>query len=172
MINKKLLLLSFGLFTTSQMIYSQIPSYVPSNGLFSYWPCNGNANDQSASDNNGTFNGANLTTDRTGDANKADSFDGINDQINVIGSNFGTSAFSISGWFEMSTTQNQNFLDIKQIFIGGYSNSNKTAEIPAFKENNDFKLLGNILEVTAFDETVISPYYMNNNPLGEIVFCS
>jgi hypothetical protein len=81
MINKKLLLLSFGLLMTTQMIFSQVPSYVPSNGLVGYWPFNGNANDESGNGNNGTVNGATLTTDRFGNANSAYSFDGLNDYI-------------------------------------------------------------------------------------------
>ena len=79
----KLLLLSFGLLMTTQMIFSQVPSYVPTNGLVGYWPFNGNANDQSGNGNNGTVNGATLTFDRYGNANNAYDFDGNNTHINV-----------------------------------------------------------------------------------------
>jgi hypothetical protein len=74
----KLLLLSLGLIMTAQIIYSQVPSYVPSNGLVGYWGFNGNANDQSGNGNNGTVNGATLTSDRFGNNNSAYSFDGSN----------------------------------------------------------------------------------------------
>ena len=87
MINKKLLLLCIGLIMTTQMIFSQVPSYVPSNGLVGYWPFNGNANDDSLNGNNGTVNGATLTTDRFGNANSAYNFDGVDDYINVMYSN-------------------------------------------------------------------------------------
>ena len=50
---------------------AQIPSYVPSNGLVGWWPFNGNANDESGNGNNGTVNGATLTTDRFGATDKA-----------------------------------------------------------------------------------------------------
>jgi hypothetical protein len=63
-------------------IFAQLPSYVPTNGLVGYWPFNGNANDESGNGNNGTVNGATLTTDRFGVANKAYSFNGVNDYIN------------------------------------------------------------------------------------------
>ena len=63
--------------------WAQVPSYVPTNGLVGYWPFNGNANDESGSGNNGTVNGATLTTDRFGVANKAYSFDGVNDFIDL-----------------------------------------------------------------------------------------
>jgi len=61
--------------------FAQVPSYVPTNGLVGWWPFNGNANDESGNGNNGTVNGATLTTDRFGNANKAYSFDGLDDFI-------------------------------------------------------------------------------------------
>ena len=45
-------------------------------GLVAYYPFNGNANDESGNGNNGTVNGATLTTDRFGNTNKAYSFNG------------------------------------------------------------------------------------------------
>ena len=62
---------------------AQVPSYVPTNGLVGWWPFNGNANDESGNGNNGTVNGANLTADRFGNVNKAYSFDGIDDFIDL-----------------------------------------------------------------------------------------
>jgi hypothetical protein len=53
-----------------------LPSYVPTNGLVGYWPFCGNAIDESGNGNDGTVNGATLTTDRFGDANAAYDFDG------------------------------------------------------------------------------------------------
>jgi hypothetical protein len=47
-------------------------------GLF-----NSNANDESGNGNDGTVNGATLTTDRFGNANSAYDFDGVNDFIVV-----------------------------------------------------------------------------------------
>ncbi len=55
----------------SSMSWVQIPNYVPTNGLVGWWPFNGNANDLSGNGNNGTVNGATLTTDRNGVANSA-----------------------------------------------------------------------------------------------------
>ena len=54
--------------------FGQVPNYVPTNGLVGYWPFNGNANDESGNGNNGTNNGATLTTDRFGNANSAYGF--------------------------------------------------------------------------------------------------
>ncbi len=79
---------------------AQIPSYVPSNGLVGWWPFNGNANDESGNINNGTVNGATLTTDRNGITNSAFSFDGINDFIEVAhNQSLNCSSVSISLWF-------------------------------------------------------------------------
>lgn len=55
-----------------------IPSYVPTNGLVGWWPFNGNANDESGNGNNGTNNGATLTTDRNGNLNSAFYFSSAN----------------------------------------------------------------------------------------------
>jgi hypothetical protein len=51
-----------------------------------YYPFNGNANDESGNGNNGTVNGATLTTDRFGNANRAYSFNGTSNYISA-GSN-------------------------------------------------------------------------------------
>ncbi len=53
------------------------------NGLVAYYPFNGNANDESGNGNNGTVNGATLTTDRFGNENKAFSFNGIDNFIEI-----------------------------------------------------------------------------------------
>ncbi len=86
-------------------VFSQVPSYVPSNGLVGWWPFNGNANDESGNGNNGTVNGAILTTDRNGVANKAFSFDGISNEISIPSSNqLNTLPITISAWFKTSSS--------------------------------------------------------------------
>jgi hypothetical protein len=67
---KSILFLALGIILTTQSLFAQVPSYVPSNGLVGYWPFNGNANDESGTGNNGTVNGAVLTTDRFGNIEK------------------------------------------------------------------------------------------------------
>jgi hypothetical protein len=51
--------------------------------LVASYPFNGNANDASGNNNNGTVFGASLTTDRFGNANSAYSFDGSSSYIDV-----------------------------------------------------------------------------------------
>lgn len=50
-------------------------------GLVGYWPFNGNSNDESGNGNHGTVIGAILSQDRFGNASKAYSFDGVDDNI-------------------------------------------------------------------------------------------
>ena len=75
-------LLLFGALALSINAFGQVPNYVPTNGLVGWWPFNGNANDESGNANNGTVNGATLTTDRFGDSSSAYDFDG-NDLIDI-----------------------------------------------------------------------------------------
>jgi Concanavalin A-like lectin/glucanases superfamily/Secretion system C-terminal sorting domain len=91
-------LIVFLLITT--ISFSQIPSYVPSNGLVGWWPFNGTANDESGNGNNGTVNGATLTVDRFGVADKAYSFN-ANQKIGVMMNNF--PVYSVSVWAKINT---------------------------------------------------------------------
>lgn len=89
----------------SLTINAQIPSYVPTSGLIGYWPFEGNANDVSGNNNNGTVNGATLNQDRFGNANSAYVFDGVSNYIDIANSSiaaFGTSSFTVSCWFNSS----------------------------------------------------------------------
>ena len=95
--------------------FSQIPNYVPQNGLVGWWPFNGNANDESGNGNNGMVNGATLTADRFGNANQAYGFDGFDDYVDTQNSGpLGNSNRSISIWFN-----SVNF-NVSQIFGYGY----------------------------------------------------
>ena len=82
---------------------AQVPSYVPSNGLVGWWPFNGNANDESGNGNNGTVNGATLTTDRFNSLNAAYHLDGNGDNIYVANNFFdnGSAGWSLSVWYNL-----------------------------------------------------------------------
>ncbi len=69
-------------------------------GLMANYPFNGNANDESENQNNGTIHGASLTTDRFNNPNSAFQFDGMNDYINISSpANFNyMDSFTISAW--------------------------------------------------------------------------
>jgi hypothetical protein len=85
---------------------AQVPSYVPTNGLVAYYPFSGNANDESANGNNGTVNGASLTTDRFGNINKAYYFNGQSsitaNSTKEISNNI-NNELSISVWFKLDS---------------------------------------------------------------------
>jgi len=100
---KTLLMTAIAIFGLATITMAQtIPSYVPTNGLVGWWPFNGNANDESGNGNNGTVNGATLTSDRFENAAKAYSFDGVDDLIQTPNNSLAGS-FSISGWYKMPT---------------------------------------------------------------------
>ena len=74
--NKKTIIILMLLFIVTYPSFSQVPSYVDTNGLVGWWPFDGNANDISGNGNNGLVYGATLTTDRNLNTNSAYSFNG------------------------------------------------------------------------------------------------
>jgi hypothetical protein len=116
---KILLLLGFAL---SLSMNAQVPSYVPTNGLVGYWPFSGNANDESGNTNNGTVNGATLTTDRHGNANSAYSFNGTTNAIQVSHApsfNF-SNGQTVSFWiYRSSFNQNSGTASFNHIISKG-----------------------------------------------------
>jgi hypothetical protein len=112
----KLLFLAMGLALSTQMIYAQVPSYVPSNGLVGYWPFNGDANDVSVNGNSGTNNGATLTTDRFGNANSAYIFNGSGSYINIPNS----TALQFSGGITFSVWFNATNISVGAVNSTSY----------------------------------------------------
>jgi hypothetical protein len=168
---------------TSTVTLSCLPSYVPTNGLVGYWPFCGNANDESGNVNNGTVNGATLTTDRFGLANKAYSFDGVNDfiQTGVI-SELNSSTNSISIWLKAS-----DYSDHHQIEYAGTSfgtlgrafafnlarlaNVPTTncidANIPGLKNLNGELTQNSWCHLVFISEGTIGKFYLNGSYLGQ-----
>lgn len=101
---KQLLLLSI---FTINVLAAQVPNYIPTNGLVGYWPFSGNANDLSGNGNNGTVNGAILTSDRLGVSNSAYSFSNSEILITNQFYNNGWANYSISLWF-LTNNKNQS----------------------------------------------------------------
>jgi hypothetical protein len=81
-----------------ELIHAQIPS----NGLVACYPFNGNANDMSGNNYNGSNYGATLTTDRFGRPNNAYSFDGLSNNISLPFAPFNLQSFSYSVWAYIS----------------------------------------------------------------------
>jgi hypothetical protein len=109
---KNLLLTAIAIFGLATITMAQtIPSYVPTNGLVGWWPFNGNANDESGNGNNGTVNGATLTTDRNGNSNTAYSFSDQaieNIDINQSISLNGIQSITISLWCNLLSHTDYN----------------------------------------------------------------
>jgi gliding motility-associated-like protein len=104
---KQLILLLF--LITGFTTWSQVPNYVPSDGLVGWWPFNGNANDESGNGNNGTVIGATLTNDRFGNTNTAYAFnDNNNEYIEVMESATINNCveMSVSFWFIIDANNN------------------------------------------------------------------
>jgi len=110
---KKLLMTAIVIFGLTTITIAQVPSYVPTNGLVGWWLFNGNANDLSGNGNNGTVNGATLTTDRFGATAKAYDFNGINDFISLANSgsiNF-SQGISFSAWIKTNDIRLASIVD-------------------------------------------------------------
>ena len=119
---KNLLLVTIAtLGLTASTMAQNLPNYVPTTGIVGWWPFNGNANDESGNGNNGTVNGATLTSDRFGNADKAYSFDGLND-YGILNTTLPNS-FSISFWFNVDSIKTYTFQDIGSKLISTYNNS-------------------------------------------------
>jgi hypothetical protein len=88
--------------------FSQIPNYMPMNGLVVYYPFDGNANDISGNNFNGTVSGAQLTTDRFGNANKAYNFVSGDHIVSNPNLPIGNSPRSVSLWFLTTSTSYNN----------------------------------------------------------------
>ncbi len=113
------------------------------NGLVGYWPFCGNANDVSGNNNHGTVNGANLTTDRFGNTNKAYNFDGVDDFININNSNSlnPTSQITISAWVNTSAYNSSN---ASMVVNKGWDQGPGHYDLLVFSSNNKSRfVIGN-----------------------------
>ena len=100
---KKFTVFCFALFLGFSA-WSQIPSYLPQNGLVAWYPFNGNSDDSSGNSNHATNYGATLTTDRKGNANAAYSFSSSYLKVDVPSWTFApTDSFSYSFWVKQSS---------------------------------------------------------------------
>ena len=80
-------------------------------GLVGWWKFDGDATDSSGNGNDGTVNGATLTTDRHGLANGAYSFDGVNDYIQVPHhDSLSLKSFTLSIWFNSTAIGSRSML--------------------------------------------------------------
>lgn len=107
---KKTIYTLFAMLAFANFTMAQVPSYVPTDSLKGWWGFNGNANDASGNGNNGTVNGATLTSDRFGNINNSYLFDGISNNISFsltsINNTFPSSSGSTSSIWIKSLDSN------------------------------------------------------------------
>ena len=117
------------LLLTKGAISQNIPSYLPSNGLVGWWPFNGNANDESGNNYDGTTINAVLSEDRFGNLNEAYTFDGVGSAVTISNNSELdlTANFSIGCWFRsFSNVEPGNALMIVNKHSAGQDNSGYT----------------------------------------------
>lgn len=171
-----MILVLLGLVGIVSSVNAQLPSYVPKNGLVGWWPFTGNANDISGNGNNGSVQGAILTADRNGEANKAYSFDGNGDfidcgnapSVNVTGS------LTIHAWVLANDFNNDHGI-VSKMNGGSYTydltttapNSQGTRNKPRFLEVFSITPLQTakwVNIVTVFDQNSQKiKYYINGS---------
>jgi hypothetical protein len=113
-------------------------------GLIAYYPFNGNANDETGNGYNGVINGATLTADKFGAAQKALNFDGSNDFVripnlyNVVTQPLVDVTYSL--WFKPN--QNYGAADFYSLIIrttdGGFTDMIGKPDLGSV-ENNKFQ---------------------------------
>ena len=150
---------------TETPVAQVLPSYVSNNGLVGYWPFNGNANDESGNGNNGTVNGATLSTDRNGNANSAYSFDGYNNNIKINENKLLnlSSQFSISFWSKIIPKSDNS---AHHIIVKGDNSSNEysivsVGNIMYLNKQNVKSILGSNFEQNKWNQVTIVWNYPN-----------
>lgn len=141
-------------------------------GLIADYTFEGNANDESANGLNGTVNGATLTVDRNGKANSAYGFDGIDDYIELMGSETGlayihnTGVFSISTWVRIDDLSKVQHL-LTSISVA--SDKGITLAYVASKNTLSFGLIvgGSNVGVIAADNSIIDTNWHHITVTGD-----
>jgi hypothetical protein len=138
------IILFFGALATS--VAQPVPSYVPVNGLVSWYPFSGNANDESGNGNHATVNGAVLTNDRFSTPNAAYAYDGVNDYLFGNASTFPVAERTVAVWMYTNSI-NANSLGMQVFGYGGGTCSqswlmqiDNLTPFTAFFTNNSYEL--------------------------------
>ncbi|MCK4663848.1 MAG: cadherin domain-containing protein [Bacteroidales bacterium] len=156
---------------------------IPTDNMIGYYPFNGNANDESENENNGTVYGATISIDRFGNLNSAYAFDGIGAyiDINTVLLPIDGSDFSISLWVNSNNNIDGN---IHTIFSQYQSNPagrfhiyeydglfkvfSGANEYPSGNAYELFNVTNNIwTNITIVNEENLVDVYMNGNLIKE-----
>jgi len=115
-------------------------------GLVAYYPFNGNTNDESGNENDGTLYGPLLTEDRFGNPNSAYLFDGDDDYIDCGNNQIldQTGSLTLSAWFKLYSLPSE--LNNDEVIVGKWRyDQNKNSYIL----NIDFQTANNFQLVTS-----------------------
>ena len=153
---KTKLLIATMFFGITTLFAQNIPSYVPKNGLVGWWPFNGNANDESGNGNNGTVNGAKLTSDRNGKANTAYDFSLTSSNIttNVKGA-IGQKPRTISLWFYYDKPNTSN----DQWVMFGYGGATQFTQFVATVWPNDKPCIDIGASYVTYNQNIIGNWH-------------
>jgi hypothetical protein len=126
---KNLLFTAIAILGLVIMTNAQVPTYVPTSGLAAWYSFDGDANDDSGNNNNGTVNGASLTTGKLGNSNTAYLFDGTSSNISLVNPFLGgnqNTAFTFHALIYSNSTNSDQVIWSKTLFWGeiGFNISN------------------------------------------------
>ncbi|OMQ12191.1 leucine-rich repeat domain-containing protein [[Flexibacter] sp. ATCC 35103] len=153
---KLLLLLLLGIFSVSAQT-TNVPTYVPKDGLLAYFPFNGNATDVTGSGSTTTPKDVTLTSDRFGISNAAYSFNGTSSNIeaNIVDYPLKGGSRSLTGWFKATDIITSKESDFCLVSFGNQTDANYWFKI-SFSKNG-------YLNIQLDSKTFQSPEnYFNN----------
>jgi|688.fasta_scaffold188473_3 hypothetical protein len=170
---KKLTLIAVIILATSA--FAQVPNYVPTNGLVGWWPFDGNANDESGNGNNGVVNGAVLTTDRFGVADKSYAFSNDDITVNMQNSIF-SNDFSISTWVLLDNFNNTypTFITQENSYLTMQFSNSTNPPVVNFYFLNNYQIPGQQVEDGTVNGGVIAlnnwinVVIVNNNNINQL----
>ena len=127
-----LLLLNFSIYAQTP----NVPTYVPKDGLLSYFPFNGNATDVTGSGSTATPKDLTLTSDRFGISNSAYSFNGTSSNIeaNIVDYPLKGGSRTLTGWFKATDIITSKESDFCLLSFGNTSDPNYWFKI-SFSKN-------------------------------------
>ncbi|MCI9845329.1 LamG-like jellyroll fold domain-containing protein [Flavobacterium pectinovorum] len=127
-----LLLANFSIYAQS----SDIPDYIPSDGLLAYYPFNGNADDVSGNGSHGTVVDATITHDRFGLHRNAYYFNGESSYIEADVLNYPLKGGSrtITGWFQADSPVISEEMDFCLLNYGNVSDPNYWFKISFYRK--------------------------------------
>jgi hypothetical protein len=135
---KNLLIATIAIIGLAINSIAQVPNYIPTNGLVGWWPFNGNANDGSGNNLNGTVSEASLTTDRFGNNNCAYNFSAPGQYIDFFSDgSWATNDHTISFWFNTAPNGNPQRILTKRTSCSGNSSETHNLDI-SFEENSNY----------------------------------